>query len=169
MLKVESFCFQQTFLREWVGMNLLIPFSKIKGKLKEGIVEQTLYSSCPIFDVTGWLKELKEAKLSEEVKQELALEIPDLICEALERKHHPLHDYFQGYNLKETEISELFWEYPHLDEHEQTEVRKWLDTDCCLTVKELKEEHPNQEVEKNIIELEVAPCRMYLDLEETVF
>ena len=136
--------FDKLFFGEWVGMNLLIPFSKVKEKLKECVVEQKMHSSRPVFDVTVWLKELKETKLREEIKEELALDIPYLICDALEQKHHPLHDYFQGYNLKETEISELFWEYPHLEEDEQTEVRKWLDTDCCLTVKELKEEHPNQ-------------------------
>ena len=150
-------------------MNLLIPFSKVKEKLKECIVEPKLCSACPVFDVTVWLKELKETKLREEVKEELALDIPYLICDALEQKHHPLHDYFQGYSLRETEISEMFWEYNHLDEDEQKEIRKWLDTDCCLTLQELKEEHPSQEVEKNVVELGIAPCSMYLDLEETVF
>lgn len=146
-------------------MSSFIPFSQLKEGLKESIQKKKTYLTNRTFDVTLWLADLMETKLDMILKKELLSEIPYLIEGALTQSNHPLHDYFQGYGLKEGEIAELFRAYPELEEEEQKEIRKWLDTDYCLTFNELVQEHPQVKVEDYVIELDEVPCQVYLDLE----
>lgn len=167
MLKVTVI--HNHFVKGEDWMSSFIPFLSFKEGLKENIQRRKAYLTNRTFDVTVWLADLMETKLDTILKKELLSEIPYLIEEALAQPKHPLRDYFQGYELKEGEIAELFRAYPELEEEEQKEIRKWLDTNYCLTFNELVQEHPQVEVEDYVIELEEVPCRLYLDLESDSF
>ena len=147
-------------------MNLVHLFSKLKESLQIRKKREGDENYSRIFDVSLWLSELKDIALDETLKEEFMQDIPYLIDEALEQNEHPLHDYFRGYELREYEIEGLFQLYSELSQGERQIVRQWLEIDCCLTLKELRQEHSNQVVEDCLFELEEVPCQLYVDVEE---
>lgn len=98
-----------------------------------------------ILDLFGWIEAFNQLPINLDLKNELALAIPNLMEQMLAGTSTAWVEWLNGKTLREEEIQAVFPIYKYLNEKEQQEIRSWLDVDYRTDWRELFDYYPDPE------------------------